>query len=92
MKRIVLLLGGLLVTQISAQAGELFRWLDSAGNVHYGDMPPAGPTQVEAIELARVPPPDIELSYEARRAQQNFPVTLYLAEDCAEYCKQARNH
>ncbi|MBI3221923.1 MAG: glutaredoxin family protein [Nitrosomonadales bacterium] len=91
MKRIVLLFGCMLAMQINAQAGDLYRWLDSSGGVHYGDMPPAGPTQVEAIELAPAPPPDIEWPYETRRAQQNFPVTLYLGEKCAEYCKLARS-
>lgn len=91
MKRIVWLLGGLLIIQLTAQAEVLYRWLDSSGRVHYGDMPPAGPTQVEAIELAPAPPADVELSYETRRAQQNFPVTLYLGEKCAEYCKLARS-
>ncbi|MDO8292170.1 MAG: hypothetical protein Q7T29_04830, partial [Gallionella sp.] len=34
--------------------------------------------------------PAEDLPYETRRAQQNFPVTLYVAENCTEYCDQAR--
>lgn len=91
MKRVILLLCGLLAMQTSTQAEVIYRWLGSSGKVHYGDVPPAGPVQVEAIELAPAPPPGIELPYETRRAQQNFPVTLYLGEKCAEYCKLARS-
>lgn len=90
MKCVGLLLGCLLVVPLNLQAGELYRWLGSDGKVHYGDLPPNEPTQVEAIELPPAPPPSLELPYETRRAQQNFPVTLYVAENCAEYCESAR--
>lgn len=91
MKRVVLLLACLMAAQPGVQAGELYRWLDSSGKVHYGDMPPAGPQQVEAIEMPAAPTPDFELPYETRRAQQNFPVTLYVAGNCVEQCKLARS-
>lgn len=91
MKRVILLLCGLLAMQTSAQAEVIYRWLGSSGKVHYGDVPPAGPVQVEAIELSPASLPGIEYPYETRRAQQNFPVTLYVGEACAEYCKLARS-
>lgn len=91
MKRVILLLAGLLAIQFSAQAEVIYRWLGTSGEIHYGDMPPADPVQVEAIELAPAPPPDIELPYETRRAQQNFPVTLYVSENCTDQCKLARS-
>ncbi len=40
MKRIVLWLACLAI--MPAQAGGLFRWLDKAGKVNYGDTPPVG--------------------------------------------------
>jgi len=75
-----------------AQAGELYRWLDAKGKVHYGDLPPADATQVTTIKspAAAATTPDENLPYETRRAQQNFPVTLYAADNCAEACNQAR--
>ncbi len=80
------LLSGLLAA--SAQAGELYRWVDSSGKVHYGDAPPA------VVEAERKKffdaGPDSALPYAARRAQQNFPVTLYVADNCEEFCKRAR--
>ena len=75
----------------SAQAGELYRWTDAKGNVYYGDVPPADATQVEVMTYSAAPTPSEALSYEMRRAQQNFPVTLYVADNCGEYCSQARS-
>lgn len=91
MKRIVLLLGCLAVMPSVAQAGELFRWIDAKGMVHYGDTPPADATQIEPLKFPAAAAPGEDLPYATRRAQQNFPVTLYVAENCIEYCDQARN-
>lgn len=91
MKRIVLLLGCLLGTSFSAQAGALYRWVDAQGKVHYGDVIPLDAGQVEIKKFSDVAAPDEYLPYETRRAQQNFPVTLYVAENCIELCNQARD-
>ena len=91
MKRIVLLLGCLMMMPSGMQAGELFRWVDAKGKVHYGDVPPADAAQVEPIKFPGAATPSEDLPYETRRAQQNFPVTLYVGGSCAEYCDQARN-
>ena len=90
MKRIVLLLGCLAGMLSGAQAGELYRWTDAKGKVHYSDMIPSNSDQVEVKKFSDAATPDAGLSYEARRAQQNFPVTLYVASNCAETCNQAR--
>lgn len=91
MKRIVLLLGCLAVMPLGAQAGTLYRWVDAQGKVHYGDAPPADAAQVESRKLSDSAAPGGNLSYEARRAQQNFPVVLYVGDNCGEYCDQARS-
>lgn len=90
MKRIVLLLAGLFAATAFAQGGELYRWVDKSGKVHYGDGPPAEAPLVESLEFRDEAAPDAGLPYETRRAQQNFPVTLYVAENCVEFCRQAR--
>lgn len=92
MKRIVLLLGCCAVMSLGVQAGELYRWLDSKGKVHYGDEP-APVTGAVLVEPLKFKEGDsvTDLSYEMHRAQQNFPVTLYVAENCAELCDQARS-
>ena len=91
MKRIVLVLGCLAVMPSGMQAGELFRWVDAQGKVHYGDVPPVGAAQVTPIKSSPAATPEEDLPYETRRAQQNFPVILYVADNCAEYCDQARS-
>ena len=90
MKGAVLILAGLAAMSSSVQAGELYRWTDDTGKVYYGDAPPAG----AKFEIKKLPGdiiPSEYLPYETRRAQQNFPVTLYVAGDCGEPCNQARN-
>ena len=91
MKRIVLLLSCLAVTPSGLQAGELLRWVDAQGKVHYGDIPPASATQLTTIKSPAAAVPVENLPYATRRAQQNFPVVLYVADGCIEYCNQARD-
>jgi len=91
MKRIVCLLGCLVFISLFAQAGELYRWVDSAGRVYYGDLPPADATDVEIRKFPEGILASEYLPYETRKAQQNFPVTLYVGTGCGEACNQARN-
>ena len=89
MKRIVLLFAGLAVLPVHAE--ELYRWVDSQGKVHYGDVRPADATDVERKKISSEAVQNEDLSYETRRAQQHFPVTLYVTQSCGEYCNQARS-
>lgn len=90
MKRLVLFSLCLLVCVPAAQAGKLYRWVDSSGKVHYGDAPPPDAAKVETRKFSDAVPGE-NLPYETRRAQQNFPVTLYVADHCGEACEQARS-
>lgn len=90
MVRIVLLIACLAFTSVNLHAKELYRWKDSSGVIHYSDMPPPKSAQAETRNLASPVSPDENLSYETRLAQQNFPVTLYVADDCEAACIQAR--
>lgn len=91
MKRTVLLLGCLSMMPSGAQSGEFFRWLDAQGRVHYGDIPSVDAVQVAPMKFPGADVPVENMPYETRRAQQNFPVILYVADNCAEYCDQARS-
>src|SRR3990167_3985365 len=91
MKHLILLLACLTVMPPNAQAGKLYRWIDAQGTVHYGDTPPADAAQVETRKLSDSVTPGEYLPYEVRRAQQNFPVTLYVADNCTNPCDQARS-
>lgn len=76
-----------------AQAGELFRWVDSEGKVHYTDQPPpASAKKVEEKKLRSGSTIDTsEMPYALQQAIKKSPVVLY-ATDCGEPCTQARNH
>ncbi len=75
----------------SAQADGLYRWVDKSGKVHYGDAPAADAAKVEQKKFGAAPTVDAnDLPYATRRAKQNFPVTLYTAENCSDPCKEAR--
>jgi hypothetical protein len=86
----IFMLAGLLILA-NAQAAELYRSVDSSGRVHYSDKPLPGADDVTAIKAYKAPTPDENLSYETRRAMQNFPVTLYSYPDCGAICQQARD-
>jgi len=90
MKRIVFLLVYLAVMLPDLQASELFRWMDKAGKVNYGDTPPVDAANVERIKTSTQPAQSEDLPYETLRAQQNFPVTLYVTNGCGATCNQAR--
>lgn len=91
--RLHFILAGMLATlAFNTLAGEVYRWVDKSGKVHYGDTRAPDAAGAEKKKLSSSPATGDEgLSYEARRAKQNFPVTLYVADNCAEPCKQARN-
>jgi glutaredoxin len=90
MKRGVLLSVCLIAWLPVAQAGDLYRWVDSSGKVHYGDAPPPDAAQIETRKFPDTPA-DGSLPYETRRAQQNFPVTLYVSDNCGDFCDKARS-
>ena len=91
MKHIVFLLVCLAIMPSSVQANDLFRWVDKAGKVNYGDIPPAGATDIERIKFSSQPAQNEDLPYETRRAQENFPVTLYVGNGCGGACDMARS-
>ena len=91
MKRIVLLTACLAIMSLDTQAGELYRWVDSKGIVHYSDTPPPKSEQAETIKISNASGSDAGLPFETLRAKQNFPVTLYVGSACADLCDQARS-
>ena len=38
----------------STQAGEIRRWVDDQGQVHFGDLPPANVQKTEVVEVAPI--------------------------------------
>lgn len=86
---------GLLVLLLSVgnvQAEEYYRSLDSTGKIHYGDEPLTDAADINKIKPLSQPDPGDTTPYTIRRAQEKFPVTLYVAESCGDGCGMARNY
>lgn len=91
MRLFFLAIGLMLLVTGSAQADSLFRWVDKSGKVHYGDRPAADAVRAEEKKFVAPPVADDEyLAYETRKAKENFPVILYVSDNCGEPCTQSR--
>ncbi len=70
-----------------------YRWIDKDGRTHYSDQPP--PADAKRIEEKRIGSGNyVETSgpsYALRKAQQDFPVSLFTSIDCEPECKPARD-
>ncbi len=89
MKKLIALMSLLVLANV--QAGELYRSVDKDGKVHYSDTPYVNPDDAEEIRFGKAPVPEETLSYEAQRAKQYFPVTLYTFPECGSACNMARD-
>lgn len=83
------LICALLFSACASLAGNLYRWVDSDGTVHYSDQPP--PPSVKKVEEKKLGTSVIEgnPSYVLQQAVKNFPITLF-ASDCGAGCIRAR--
>jgi glutaredoxin len=81
----------LLAFSLAAQ-GQLYRWTDDSGKVHYTDtQPPASAKNVEKKGPARVqgaPAASTQQPYALQQAVKTFPVTVYTSKECADPCKK----
>ena len=75
----------------TANAQEIFRWVDKDGKVHYGDtLPP--PAEVKNVQTKKLNDSVIEqdaMPFAVATAVKNNPVTLY-ANNCGEACNDAK--
>lgn len=93
MKNSALLLALLCAAGLAdAQGQSTYRWVDQDGKVHYGDRPPPPKAAREVQERKySAPAAERQLSYAARQARENFPVTLYVGTDCTA-CQEGRDY
>ncbi|MDO8263177.1 MAG: glutaredoxin family protein [Gallionella sp.] len=91
MKHIGLLLVCLAIMPLGVRAGEIYRWVEPSGIVHYSDVPNADAERIDTKKSSEADTPGENLPYETLRAQQNFPVTFYVGPGCGETCNQARS-
>jgi glutaredoxin len=83
------LIATLSLSAAASVAGQLYRWVDADGRVHYSDqLPPVSARQAERKQLGDKPPA-ATLPFALKEATRNFPVTLYTAEGCGAGCEQA---
>lgn len=92
MKTFAWLIVGTLLAASGVSAGNMYRWVDSAGKVHYTDHPP--PPEAKRVEQKNLGGNMVQgddLPYATRVAVKNFPVTVFINE-CGEPCTKAREH
>lgn len=91
MKKYFGLIALLLLTH-GVQAEEYYRSLDSTGKVHYGDEPLTGAADINKIKPLSEPDRGDTTPFEIRRAQEKFPVTLYIGDGCGKACTIAQDY
>ncbi len=85
----------LLLMAASAGAAQLYRWVDSKGNVEWRDTPPPASVPQKNIQQRRIGDNVISTSeapYSLQLAMKNYPVTFWAATDCGNPCAAAREH
>ena len=91
MKNLILVIFGAMICIAYGHADTLFRWTDKDGKVHYGDKPEQGAIKAVPKKFsAGAELSDEDLPYSVRKAKQDFPVSLYVSDNCADLCVQAR--
>ncbi len=83
-----------LVTAGSDAAAQtnVYRWVDSQGNVHFSDTPP--PPESKGVTQKRMGGGVVEenqLPFATQLAMRKSPVTLYTAPACGDPCASGRN-
>jgi hypothetical protein len=89
------LLCALLFLASAAHAAQLYRWVDSKGNVEWRDTPPPATTPAKNVEQRRIGGNVIETGeapYSVQLAAKNHPVTFCSSTDCGKACEGARAH
>lgn len=104
MKPIPLLAALILSVVAASAAGEVYKWVDQDGKVHYGDRRPASGVDPNVVELAPAPSKDADHderslqrrrlldAFEAERAEQRQAQAKAAAakRDRAEKCARVR--
>lgn len=102
MRRMILACSVLLALSTGATAGQIYKWVDAQGNVHFGSQPPEGHEAAEVNpnitqpKLAPEPKPSAEaLQNEAEQEKLDEQVKQDVAKQEAErkkYCETMRSN
>ena len=85
----------LLFVTLSANAAQLYRWVDAKGNVEWRDTPPPAAAAAKKIEQRKIGDNVIsttEVPYAVQLATKNHPVTFWASPECGNACNLARAH
>ena len=74
----------------AALAQQLYRWTDEKGRVNITDTPPPASARNVQRKNGAGNVAESQQGFELSQAVRNFPVTLYTAPACKEYCVAAR--
>ena len=74
----------------AALAQQLYRWTDESGRTHITDTPPPASARNVQKKSGAGNVAESQQGFELSQAVRNFPVTLYTAPACKEYCAAAR--
>jgi hypothetical protein len=77
----------------AAHAAQFYEWVDENGVKQYTQYPP--PPNIKNVQQRRLGSNVVETSgqsYSMEQAIKRFPVTVYLTEECGEFCRNARAH
>ena len=94
MKSVAEILCLFVLTVTSVTAAQLYRWVDSKGNVEWRDTPPPASVPAKNIQQRRMGDNAAEggeVPFSVQLAMKNHPVTLWLT-DCGPLCSNARAH
>ena len=80
-----------LLTASLAFAQTLYRWVDKDGKVQYSDTPPNTDAKVTQKNPGGGSADDTPLPYALQLAMKNNPVTLFVGNNCGEYCANGRS-
>jgi hypothetical protein len=84
-----------LLAALSANAAQLYRWVDAKGNVEWRDTPPPPSATAKKVEQRKIGDNVIgtsEAPYSLQLAMKNHPVTFWASPDCGNACDTARAH
>jgi glutaredoxin len=82
----------LILLALPAVGGEVYRWTDAQGGVHYSDQPPPTSAKNAAQKDYKAAKAEGGFSSEMQQAKLKNPVTLYATATCGVHCERAKAH
>lgn len=95
---LVCLLALTLLVPMSSGSGELYKWVDDKGTIHYGDKPPAKAElknitgNISSFKTVNVEPFKFDPALVTRGGKSKAKSVVMYSTSWCGYCKKARNH